>query len=198
MSLSKNLKKLLFDNDITPTQLAKALSMSISTIHRIVTGLTQKPHKKSVQLISEYFGLGPEELLQDNSNIIVNSKVREIPLIELGYLNDDFINARAIEQIIVSDVSERAFAITMLDNSMELVIEKGSTLIFDPGIKPLDRDYVLVKIAKLNIFTVRQLLIELDHSYIKSLNNNSGVKNVRPLASNDLIVARLVEIRRKI
>ncbi len=65
----------------------------------------------------------------------------------------------------------------MMDHSMEPLIEKNATLIFDPVVPTTDRCYVLVKIAEFNVFIVRQLLIDLNNSYIKSLNKDLQKKS---------------------
>lgn len=198
MSLSKKLKKLLFERDITPTDLAKALDMPVPTIHRIVTGRTTRPHEKSIKAISGYFGIEPNELAEAESQVLSNNKMIEVPLIEWKELNTELEIFKSQNKIGVSGVSDKAFAIIMPDHSMEPLIEKGSTLAFDPEITVTDRSYILVKISEFNIFTIRQLLIDLDSSYIKSLNSDLGTKGLRLLSKDDLIIARLVEIRRKL
>ena len=57
---------------------------------------------------------------------------------------------------------------------------------------------MLVKLSEPNIYVLRQLLIDLENSFIKSLNNDIGAKSLRLLSNNDQIIARLVEIRRKV
>ena len=79
MSLSKKLKKLLFERDITPTDLAKALDMPIPTVHRIVTGRTTRPHEKSIKSISDFFGISVKDLVDanDNANITTANSLKQ-------------------------------------------------------------------------------------------------------------------------
>lgn len=198
MSISKKLKRLLFERDITPTDLAKALDLPVPTVHRIVTGRTTRPHEKSIKLISTYFGIDPSELSNDDTSHLNNNKIVDIPLINWQNLSTNITNTNTKEKVAAVGLNSNAFAVIMPDHSMEPLIEKDSTLIFDPDSKPIDRSYVLVKIADLNVFIVRQLLIDIDNSYIKSLNNDLGTKSLRLLTKHDLIIARLVEIRRKL
>lgn len=198
MSLSKKLKKMLFERDITPTDLAKALDMPVPTIHRIVTGRTTRPHEKSIKAISDYFGIEPNELAEAESNALQNNKITEIPLIEWEDLSVETKDIKTKNRVAVGGVSDKAFAVNMPDHSMEPLIEKDSTLVFDPEAASSDRSYVLIKLSELNVFIVRQLLIDLDNSYIKSLNNDLGAKSLRLLAKDDLIIARLIEIRKKL
>jgi SOS-response transcriptional repressor LexA len=195
MSLSKNLKKLLFEREITPTDLAKALDMPVPTIHRIVTGKTTRPHEKSIKAISDYFSIDPNKLAAIESSSLAKNKITEIPLIQWNDLDANTEVYYSENKVAAAGVSDKAFAMVMPDHSMNPIIEKGSTLIFDPTATPTDRCLVLVKIDELNIFIVRQLLIDLDNSYIKSLNNDFGTKSLRLLSKKDLIIARLVEVR---
>ncbi|MCE3268674.1 MAG: hypothetical protein K0R49_926 [Burkholderiales bacterium] len=201
MSLSKKLKKLLFEREITPTDLAKALNMPVPTIHRIVTGRTTRPHEKSIKLISNFFGISERELVDANNSTsqdLASNQIKQVPLLEWSQLSVTKENTGSEKYITVSNVSDEAFALTMPDHSMEPMIEKESILIFDPSIKAVDRSYILAKLAEPNIYVLRQLLIDLDNSFIKSLNNDIGAKSLRLLSNKDIIIARLVEIRRKV
>lgn len=201
MSLSKKLKKLLFEQEITATDLAKSLNMPVPTIHRIVTGRTKNPHEKSIKSISDFFGISIDDLIDDNTTQTEISKLtdlKQVPILEWSQLTTTMTNLQSETKIAVSNVSHRAFSLIMHDHSMEPMIEKESILIFDPEIKAEDRNYVLVWLSEPNIYVLRQLLIDLDNSFIKSLNNNIGTKNLRLLSNKDLIIARLVEIRKKL
>jgi len=198
MSLSKKLKKLLFDREITPTDLAKALNIPTPTIHRIVTGRTIRPHEKSIRSISEYFGVTPQYLTEEKSIPTKINKIFQIPLVNWENLDSNLEFSKSKTKIAVSNISDKSFAVIMPDHSMEPLIEKDSTLIFDPEISPIDRNYVLVKVSKLNLFIVRQLLLDLDNHYIKALNNDLGSKSLRLVNKDDIILAKLIEIRKKL
>jgi transcriptional regulator with XRE-family HTH domain len=196
MPLSKKLKQMLFEREITPTDLAKALDMPVPTIHRIVTGRTTRPHEKSIRAISSYFGIPTNELTEDDKHTPSTNKIRDVPLLEWEMLGTDIKTIK--NKIAVGGVSDKAFAAIMPDHSMEPMIEKDSILIFDPQVDSTDRSYVLVKLLEPNVYVLRQLLIDLENSFIKSLNNDIGAKSLRLLTNNDAIIARLVEIRRKV
>lgn len=200
MSLSKKLKKILFEKEITPTQLAKSVSMSVPTIHRIVTGKVQKPHLSSIEDIAKYLEISVEELLDEDDlkkEIKVHKNVYHIPLLswEIDLLNSQDIKSEYT--ILATNVSEKSFALEMLDYSMEPAVEKGSILIFDPTIKVHDRNYALVKLSNPGTFVLRQILIDLSNSFIRSFNKEIGDQNVKLLSNKDKIIAKLVEIRKK-
>lgn len=200
MSLSKKLKKLLFERDITPTDLAKALDMPVPTVHRIVTGRTTRPHEKSIKSISDFFGISIKDLVDANENTKVSTEnsLKQAPLLAWSQLTEKMENLQSDTTVTVSNVSDKVFALSMPDHSMEPMIEKESTLIFDPEVEATDRSYVLVKLSEPNIYVLRQLLIDLENSFIKSLNSDIGAKSLRLLSNNDQIIARLIEIRRKV
>jgi SOS-response transcriptional repressor LexA len=87
------------------------------------------------------------------------------------------------------------FATVMPDTSMEPFIQRSSVLIFDPSVEPVDRSYVLVKLSENGAFTLRQLLVDADHKYLRPLNPDLSVFRMRLLDNNDSIIACLVEIR---
>jgi hypothetical protein len=83
----------------------------------------------------------------------------------------------------------------MPDFSMEPLFEKGCTLIFDEAVTPTDRSYILIKIMSSGICVFRQLLIDGDENYIKSLNPDISATSIRRLNPEDKIIACLVETR---
>ncbi|MCD6047105.1 MAG: repressor protein [Gammaproteobacteria bacterium] len=202
--LSAILKKLLFQKDMKPVDLARALDIPPPTIHRLVTGKSTRPYQSSLEPIAHYFGvttdqlLGTEPLFPEDQTDKAKAPsapqgFQTVPLISWESLGN---NSPLIEnQLAVGNVSERSFALTMPDHSMEPLFEKGCTLIFDPAVKPIDRSYVLVKIASSGISVFRQLLIDVDNKFIKSLNPDISASSMRLLSPEDEIIACLVETR---
>ena len=198
MSLSTTLKQLLFENEIKPSDLAKAINLPVSTITRIIAGKTKNPTQQSINEIAQYFNCTSEYLLNTSENHISNRVIKHIPCWEWSEL-DDVLNGniKIYDKVIVTNVSDKAFALKMPDHSMAPVIEKDSLLIFDNIQQAIDRNYVLVSLGAPNKYVVRQLLIDAEYSYIQSINNSIGDKSVRLLTNEDKIIGRLVEIRRK-
>ena len=62
LTLSENLKLLMFQKDIKTAQLARELSLPQQTLQRIVTGVTPRPHKNTLEPLAEFFGVTVEQL----------------------------------------------------------------------------------------------------------------------------------------
>lgn len=200
MSLSKKLRELLFERNITPTELAKKSGVPAPTVHRMVTGKTQHPKEKSLEAISEFLGVNVVDLTNSNTEIIKSNEVefKKIPILSWENLDIEIKDLTTNEYIIVNNVSDSAFALQMLDHSMKPFVEKGALLVLDPTLKATDRSYCLIKVNNLNTFVLRQVLIDMDHIFIKSINKDIGEKSIRLLTNKDVILARLVEMRVKI
>src|SRR3990167_3591878 len=62
-NLSGVLKRLLFERDMKPTDLARTLHIPQPTIHRLVVGKSKRPYKSSLLPIADYFSITVEQLL---------------------------------------------------------------------------------------------------------------------------------------
>lgn len=204
--LSQILKKLLFERDIRAADLARGVNMPIPTIHRIVTGKSTRPFPGSLDAIAKYLGIsvnqltGEDSLQQDMSSLPVSKDARVIPIIDWSNINNHYLgtNVKPESELIVISVSPDAFALTMPDYSMEPLFQKGSSLIFDPKVQATDHSYVLVKLANPETYIFRQLLLDGNNRFIKPLNQDISSTGIKLLEPDDLIVARLVEVRNKL
>lgn len=209
LQLSTTLKKLLFQKDMKPVDLARKLNIPQPTIHRIVTGKSTRPYRSSLEPIAEYFSLNmeqllgekplPSELLELNKNhFLTTSKTKYIPLVLweniLTTTNTSDNNSEKIP--FLGKISDKGFATIMPDFSMEPVFPRNSILIFDADKIPKDRSYVLVQLHDTKLPVFRQLLVDLDHKYLKPLNPDLNAFKMRLLEENDSIYATLVEARR--
>ena len=199
--LGQRLKKLLFDRNMKPVDLARELDLPQPTIHRIVSGKSTRPYKSSLEPIAQYFNVSVDQLLgeepapQDLSTLTSSSQVKVVPLVTwqaIGFKNK---KAEPLSELVVGNVSDEAFAVHMPDYSMEPLFQKGATLIFDPKVVPADRSYVLIQLENTNTVVFRQLLVDADHRFIKSLNVDISAASMRLLNPEDQILGCLVETR---
>ena len=206
INLSQILKKLLFERNMRPADLARGVAMPIPTIHRIVTGKSTRPYPESMQAIAKYLGVtvnqltGDEPIQQDIDSLSVSKDTQIIPVLDWEKLND-YCSKKAIKpnsELVVIGVSAEAFALTMPDYSMEPLFQKGASLIFDPKAPINDRSYVLIKLHYPEIFIFRQLLIDGSSKFIKPLNLDISSTGIKQLVAEDLIISRLVEVRNKL
>lgn len=205
--LSQVLKKLLFEKNMRPIDLARELNMPSPTVHRIVTGKSTRPYKESLEAIARYLDVSVDQLtgeeplfpqdVSETYNLPINKSTKIVPIIPWQNSQLDFTNP-TISEIIVINVSDKAFAVVMPDYSMEPLFPKGATLIFDPTREITDRSFVLVKLHDPNIYVFRQLLIDANQKFIKSLNADISAASIKLLQPQDEIIARLIESRNKL
>lgn len=202
--LSQTLKKLLYERDMKPIDLARKVDMPQPTIHRLVTGKSSRPYKSSLEPIADYFDISVEQLLgieeleqSNNKQPPAKQTTNNLPLIPWEMLYDIESSKKTAKQSVIAShmISQQAFATTMPNSSMEPLFQQGATLIFDPSTQPSDRSYVLAKIGDNNVVTFRQILIDADYQYLKPLNPDLNQFQMRLLSTNDKILGCLVESR---
>jgi transcriptional regulator with XRE-family HTH domain len=206
--LSETLKKLLYEKRLNPAQLAQQVKLPVPTIHRLVTGKTTRPYKSSLEPIADYFSISIDQLLgekqipdlgdRDNksSDSGLSATIKKIPILEFGDNIDTNLekdNARYV--LSTGALSDKSFALVMPDSTMEPLFPKNSILIFDQLRAPKDRCYILAKLANQTIPVFRQLLIDVDNKYLKTINPDLDACKMYALDKKDLIVACLFESR---
>ena len=210
LQLGTTLKRLLFEKNMKPIDLARELDLPQPTIHRLVTGKSTRPYKSSLEPIAKYFNMSVDQLIGDepllaewkpetvnNNQQLQTIVIKPVPLLPWTALND-LVTARqqAKKQLaITGNISDECFALLMNEHAMEPLFAKGTILIFDPHKKPADRSYVLVKLVNKEQFIFRQLLVDVDQQYLKPLNPDTAIYKMRLLNSDDTIVATLFESR---
>lgn len=208
LKLGNILKKLLFEHNMKASDLAREVNLPPPTIHRLVTGKSTRPYKSSLEPIADYFSLNVEQLVgeepiqgdakQDEQGKLPTSsaiqQVRLIPWTDLCNISSD--DKDQYENLpFIGRISNNGFATIINDSSMEPIFARGSLLIFDPEITPKDRNYVLVQLQDNNLFVFRQLLIDMDHKYLKPLNPDLNAFKMRLLNKEDKTIGVLIEAR---
>ncbi|MBN1684996.1 MAG: helix-turn-helix domain-containing protein [Gammaproteobacteria bacterium] len=200
--LSSTLKKLLFEKDMKPSDLAKAVHLPQPTVHRMVTGKSTCPYKKSLKPIADYFSINMKQLLGEENlpskkteHPLAPDEIHLIPLLSWNNLKMDNINEEGKKIPFIGKIGKNAFATILKDISMEPIFPRGSILIFDPDKIPQDGSYVLIKASKDKRPFFRQLLIDLDHQYLKPLNPDLYNLKIRALKKDDVMMGTLIESR---
>lgn len=204
INLNETLRKLLYERKIKPIDLARELRVSQPTIHRILSGKSKAPHRSTLAPIAKYLGLTVEEL-QGRGAVagvlsIESIESRFIPLLawsQLAQMQPGVPIEDARKLLVTKRFGGEFFAVVLEDASMEPFFYRGSTLIVDPGKKPKDRSFVLVKLFSNNQVVFRELLIDGEFSYLKSLNAELSTLGLRQLEKNDQVLGVLIEARRQ-
>jgi SOS-response transcriptional repressor LexA len=204
--LSSILKKLLFEKDMRPIDLSRELNIPQPTIHRLVTGKSTRPYKSSLQPIADFFSITTEQLLGEaplpetkpsGSPEQAANLVTTLPIIEWNAAENLIApGQKNLGQLSATgNIRKDCFAVIMNDYSMEPLFPIRTILLFDPNRQATDRSYVLVKLDGINTPIFRQLLVDLDHQYLKPLNPDLTTYQMRLLGKKDRIIASLFESR---
>jgi transcriptional regulator with XRE-family HTH domain len=207
--ITKKLKSLLFEHDLTPTELGRRLEdIPQQTIQRIVKGKIKKPHTKTLQAIANYFGLSPGDFYQDDPSAILFSedvikKNDESKVIEVydweslqNVLNENTPKGKSIRQLVImSGYRDHTFGVVMPDSSMSPYFPKGSVLIIEPFQNFEDRSFVLVHLMQTNKFLFRQILSDGENHFLKALSSDLASFPIRKLDEGDKVIGKLVETR---
>ena len=205
--LDRILQTLMFKKKIKTAQLARELEMPKQTLNRIVNGTSPNPHSKNLLPLADYFNISLEQLqgkkpLPNNLvDLHLPSEKPKAKMISLfGW--QDLLNMEQKQEIdsdttifVTHGLSDMAFAVPLDDTSMEPMFRKDSILIMDPDKQYGDRSFVLVKLYEANQVIFRQLLIDADQRYLKSISPDLDTFPMRLLDDNDQIIGTLVEAR---
>jgi SOS-response transcriptional repressor LexA len=205
--LSTILKRLLFERDMKPVDLARELDIPQPTIHRLVVGKSTRPYKSSLEPIAKYFDISVDQLLGEEPLLAdwqpeeklpkKTDAIKTVPMIPwANILNRTNIVSKIKKHVaITGNISNECFGVFMNDHSMEPLFSKGTILIFDPKKSPKDRSFVLAKLKGKEEPIFRQLLIDVEERYLKPLNPDSNIYKIRQLNEEDEIIAILFESR---
>jgi transcriptional regulator with XRE-family HTH domain len=167
--IADNIHSLMKAHNVSETQLARALGVSVMTIRRVVSGETEDPRISTLSLIASYFDVSVDSLLENNEmpiNLMKKQKPYFVPIIDWESLEKkDSINFSSWDNwypLINNDVlhlDQNAFALES-KNSMQPRYPKGTLLIINPNEDPLDNDVVLIKSILTNEISLRELIID--------------------------------------
>ena len=207
-NLGNILKKLLFHRDMKPADLSREVNIPQPTIHRLITGKSSRPYQSSLKPIADYFDVSIEQLLGEEpmageeneppqNTVPTTSQIHQVPMVGWEHLTAiNTLDTENHDKIpYLGNIGDKGFATIMQDSSMEPLFARDSLLIFDPERSAKDRSYVLVNLSGRKAAVLRQLIIDADNKYLKSMNPDLHDFQIRVLNAADQIIAVLVECR---
>lgn len=203
LKLSENLKLLMFQKDIKTAQLARELALPQQTVQRIVTGVTPRPHKSTLETLASFFGISIEQLKGHKplpgSEAHISDKINKVHTIAWSEIPSWPLSKEQLQEhetsILDRPAGPNVFAVKMRDSSMEPLFPEGTLLIIDPDIELHDRRYVIAKLGDQPEATFRQLLVDLNNQYLKPLNPDFNQFGMVKLSNKDKIYGVLVQAR---
>ena len=196
-TLADSIGILMEKEGLNPAELAFKLQIPKATLHKIVTGKSERPRAKTLNVLSEYFKIPVAQLLQGDIDQYTNrDKIRNVPIIDwdnIHYWLNGKLKKEDCQQTTPTnlDVSEKAFALIFNEMSSTL-FRPNSVLLFDPTLEVKDCAYVLVKLSEYPDILFRQIICDASNAkYLKSLNQEFSA-SAKKLERNDEVIAVLV------
>lgn len=178
--LGENITTLMKHCEMDAAALSSETGLPASTISRLRSNTTEfSPNLSSLIPIARYFQIsvsqliGEEALPKDICGTFKPSITRQfIPHFSPNDFPACLKSSIADNPIIEIDlpVSRKTFAITIQGNAMEPQIPDKALVIIDPEISAENKDIVLTIPPGKNIPVLRQLLIDGEEKYLRTLN----------------------------
>lgn len=173
-NISRNLRLLFTERDISESMVAQALNIPVITIKRIISGETTDPRISTLKMIADYFNVSIDSLMShdnERSTALMNKNVPIfIPvldwqtIINIHAINEldlkSWKNWHPISLIDQSHLGNHIFALESRP-SMQPRYPLGTLFVIDPDEKPTDGDIVLIKMRKDKGISLRELVIDL-------------------------------------
>ena len=173
-TLATRLKLILGKSHLSQSKLARQLNIK----PQIIQYLCQKNIQSSryTYKIAAALGVNYTWLASGDGPIYATEdQYIKIPVIDWNNL-DSYLQTNNInnpQNYILTDTNPNNFALILQDNSMEPRFVAGTTLIIEPKRQPRDRDFVIAKIAKHNLYVFRQFhantLLPLNRDFYKEI-----------------------------
>lgn len=166
--VARNLKRIMYEQDKTQTEVANDLNINKSTLSCWMNG-SRTPKMPSIDMLCHYFNVTRAEIMEEESP--KSTKAIRIPIygkVAAGYDYDAIENILGYEEIPASWSGEYA-ALRVKGNSMEPRIMDGDTLIVKIQDDAESGD-VVVAIVNGNESTVKKLVKQPDGIVLQPFN----------------------------
>jgi len=207
-SVSDRINKRMRDLNLRSKDLVSATGVSKGTVSQWVNGnnnpsATHIPKLAKILNVTESWLInGGSRSQRDKANEVDQRPLHKIPLVSLAQagdwrklmnLDNDFPNWTNV----TDDVSPHAFSVKMDNDSMtgdgSISIPEGSTIIFDPDVKPQSGKIVLAKVGESTL--IKKLVIDGPSAYLVPI--KPSYKTIE-LESLDHIIATGVSVQTKL
>lgn len=199
--LSEVLTFLMLECDIDDGALSKETGIPVSTITRMRLNSDANPTASTLRPLAKFFSISISQLLGDepldqnrlpgmhNPSFFTESKLPIITwdlVIDWINNNSEKLSGKFFKWLSTEkEVGERCFALPILSDHFGLAFRKASIVMLDPHRTPIDGDLVLTKKLETNSLALKQLFIDDDDTFIKSL--NPEIKNIKLLSKYEII-----------
>lgn len=208
--LSSNLKRLMGQQKITVSELARRTEIAQPIIHRLSTGKNTNPKIATISPIARYFTVTISHLIgelplsvgEQADSVSSNQRAwRRVPALSwhdaVVQRVDAFYNPSSDMTYVSTDadVGEHAYALTVESRSMEPVLPFGTALIVDPDRSVSDGDCVVVRLGDSQTACLRRVVCDGADRYFKSINPEFDENRVTRQGPSDRILAVVVQAK---
>jgi SOS-response transcriptional repressor LexA len=207
--ISDVLSILMSECDIDDSTLSRETGIPASTISRIRINSEANPTASTLRPLANFFSISINQLIGDEpldnnrlpgKHTLSNFTNSRLPIIDWDIVidwidnNTSSLTGKLMKWISTEkEVGDRCFALPIITNSFGLSFRKGSIIMIDPNQVPIDGDIVVLKKSENHSISLKQLIIDSDEQYIKSL--NPEIKNTKLLTPDEEIIGVIFEAR---
>jgi transcriptional regulator with XRE-family HTH domain len=206
MNIQNILRILLVEADLNESELSRHTGIAKSTISNILNH-NSNPTYAVLKEIAGFFGItisqliGEEKLPENRIKGLYLPKPftsRLVPVLCFTQINDYLRNnlspTQNVQQISSEhELNEKSFAIYIDSSQYGALIPKNSLVIVNLGLEPSYGDIVLVKLHGSFSLSLKQLLVDNQFIYLKSLDQNFDT--TQKIGSDDIVYGTVVEQR---
>lgn len=171
--LSNNLKYLMNKESIDAGTLGQKIGVAASTINGIRRG-GGNPTLGTIAVLAQYFQLSISDLTekQIDGNTVATKRAYHIPLIAMKDIPTILKKAKHTDQVIITELNdanpENFFAVSIDNNSLHPLFEKGTLFVVKKTKQVLDGDIVLVDFGN-GAYCFRRIFVESNNHFFKPL-----------------------------
>ncbi len=171
--IASNLSNLMESRNMSVNQLADEVGLPMMTVRRLMLGTTIDPRVSTLKLITDYFNITLDSLLEKNNSALIGASKKALPFFvpilsweiteKIKSIKElDLITWKEWQPISLNAggiIGPNSFALESRP-SMYPRFPQETLFIIDPDLQPNDGDIVLVKIKDNNEVTLRELKID--------------------------------------
>lgn len=179
-NLCSTLTLLMEQHQLDDAHLSTLTGIPAPTIARLRNNPNANPTASSLRPIAKFFNISISQLLGDEpltaKTHTPTPSSRYVPVIEWSQVKrwkteHNELAKQAQQQINCdSHVSPQGFALSIDTDAYRPLFQRGSILIVDPEQQPTSGDYAITKLADKSDVLFKQILIDGDDWYLKSVN----------------------------
>lgn len=190
--LSVNLRKLLIEAEISESEFSRRVDIAQPIIHRILNKKNLNPKIATIKPIANYFNITISQLIGESPlfceyNKSKNARMQKfaaLPILawdEIAvWLENPRKKIKECSKVITDlPISKLAYAVKITDGSMEPIFAHNTILVVEPEAKPENGRFIVVKRKKHSSASVRQLILDGETKYLKSL--HSAIVSIAPM-----------------